>query len=109
MKNAVFWDVMPCGSCKNRNSEWTYRPHQGGKNRRARKNVFIRIVLRLLVTANVIHSSPVLVTLMMEAIRSSETSILARATRRNIREDGILHGHRRENFKSYIALTWWIL
>jgi hypothetical protein len=40
-------------------------------------------------------------TLMMEAIRSSEISVLARAMRRNISEDGIFHGHRRENLKSY--------
>jgi hypothetical protein len=29
-----------------------------------------------------------------------ETSVLTRATRRNIPEHGILHGHRRENLKS---------
>jgi hypothetical protein len=28
-------------------------------------------------------------------------------TLRNIPEDGILHSHRRENLKSYIALTGW--
>jgi hypothetical protein len=43
------------------------------------------------------------------AIRSSETSVLTRATRRDIREDGILHSHRREKLKSYIALTSWVL
>jgi hypothetical protein len=43
----------------------------------------------LLVTADV-STSPILVTLMMEAIRSSETSVLTRDAWRNISEDGIL-------------------
>jgi hypothetical protein len=37
-----------------------------------------------LVTANVIPTSPILVTLMMGAPNSSEMSVLTRATRRNI-------------------------
>jgi hypothetical protein len=51
--------------------------------------VFFRSVLRLLFTPNV-PSSPILVTLMMEALRSSETSILTRAKLRIFPEDGIL-------------------
>jgi hypothetical protein len=57
----------------------------------------------LLVTANV-SNSPILVTLMMQAIRSSESSVLIKDTRRYIREDGILHSHRRGNLKSEIVL-----
>jgi hypothetical protein len=83
MKNGVFWDVTPCGISSS--------------------------VRRLLVEASVVPSSPILVTLMKEALDSSVTSVLTRATRRNIPQDDILHSHRRENLKTYIALTGWTL
>jgi hypothetical protein len=72
VKNAVFWNLMTCDSCKNL--------------------LFLRSVLRLLVIANVVPSSPILVTLMVEAILSSETSVLTGATRRFFPGDGVLQG-----------------
>jgi hypothetical protein len=66
VKNAVFWDVTSFGS-----------------------------VLQLPVTAIVVPRSLILVPPMMEAIRSSEKSVLTGATRRKILEDGIRQSARR--------------
>jgi hypothetical protein len=71
-------------------------------NRRTLHQVFLRSVRRLLVTVSVVPSSQIFVTLMKEALSSSETSVLTRATRSIIPEVTILHSHRRGNLKSYI-------
>jgi hypothetical protein len=58
----------------------------------------LRSVLRLLVIANVVNSSPILLTLMMEAMLLSETLVLTKSTQRNIPEEGILLKKLIENY-----------
>jgi hypothetical protein len=69
MKNTVFWDI-----------KTQFVPHS---------------VRRLLVIESVVTTSPILVTLMMEALSSSETSVFTRATWRN--------NPRRRNFSKFAA------
>jgi hypothetical protein len=88
MKNAVFWDDTPCGSCKNRHFIGTF----------ASIISLTRIgeLGMLAVTSNrstlhsIVPSSPVFVALMIEAIHSTKMPILTRATWCTIPEDGIL-------------------
>jgi hypothetical protein len=71
MKNDVFWNMTPCGSCKNRCFERTWK---------------------LLVTDEV-PSSLILSTLEMEATHSSGTSELTITTLCFVPEDGILQNY----------------
>jgi hypothetical protein len=80
MKDAVFWDMTPCGSCKNRRFLGTYHLHH-----RLTRIGELRITA---VASN--RNSLILVTSMIETIRPSETSVLARTTGRHIPENCIL-------------------
>jgi hypothetical protein len=75
--SVVFWDVKRCGCCKSRRFGGTYLlSHQAETNQRDRKNLFLCSVLQLLVTANVVPSSLLLSTLMMQNIRSPKRRFL---------------------------------
>jgi hypothetical protein len=63
IKNAIFWNVKRVALLTTDVSE-------------ERMVSILRSALRLLVTANVVPRSPILFTLMMEALRSPETSVL---------------------------------
>jgi hypothetical protein len=67
----------------------------------------LRMLRRVTLCKNrrfVVPSSLILVPLMMEALCSSETTVLKRPAPHNIPEGGILRSHRLENLKSYTIL-----
>jgi hypothetical protein len=70
MKNTVFWDVTLCDICKNVSEE------------RIASIIRVRRINES-DTANAVPSSLILVTLMMQAIRSFETSVLPRLSQRH--------------------------
>jgi hypothetical protein len=84
MKNAGFLDVTPCVSGKNRLFGTAYRlHHQGGKNGEL---------------ADSCHPD--------DGGDTFPRNVGSyKSHKRNIPEDRILHSHRRQNLKSYIALT----
>jgi hypothetical protein len=61
---------------------------------------FLCSVCRLLVTANVVPSSQILVTQAMQVLCFTEMLVLTRSTWHNVPEYGILHIHCCENLKS---------
>jgi hypothetical protein len=60
MKNAVYWDVTPFGSCMNRSLGGKYRLHHQG----VRFSELGTLPVESLVTVNVVHNTVNLSTLM---------------------------------------------
>jgi hypothetical protein len=88
MKNAVFWDLTLCDSCKNRRFGGTYRLHHpSDKNRRARNVSSLILVRPYIPPKRWFLQEP-------HGVTSHKMA---------------LHSHRRETLKSYIALTDWAL
>jgi hypothetical protein len=61
--------------------------------------LILRSALQLLLTTNIVPSSLILSTIIMEVICTSETYVLIGATRHYVPEDGILH----------VQLSWYLL
>jgi hypothetical protein len=73
LKNAVFWDITPCGFCTNRRLGGNYPT-----------------MIRVTRIGEQGTKLAVTITLLMKSIHSFETSVLTRATRSDIQEDDIL-------------------
>jgi hypothetical protein len=82
IKLVIFWDIAPCSPYMNRCFGGTYHRHLQGRKSAEQETS---------------ESSSFLLgwywTLKMEVIRSSETSVHIRSTRRYIPEDGNFHFH----------------
>jgi hypothetical protein len=106
MENANFWDVSRADLVRNdileERSASIIRVTRIGEIATTIALTSNRRTLRRN-NSSAVRSSSILLTLMIEALSSFET-VLTRTTRHNIPDDGILHSHRHENFKSYIGL-----
>jgi hypothetical protein len=80
--------VTPCGSCKNRRFGGTYRLHHQGEKISKLRTMLAVTSNRSTLQRNT--SSLILTSLMTEAIRFPETSVLTRTIRPHIIEDSIL-------------------
>jgi hypothetical protein len=92
----IFWEMTPCGTYKNRHFGGSYRLHLQGEVS-YELCLYKSLQLRSVTCS---HSC----TLKMEAIQSSEMSVLIRATRCHLPEDDNHHSHRRGNLKSYMPV-----
>jgi hypothetical protein len=92
MNSTAFWDVMQSCSYKNGILGGIYRHHHKGTRIGKLGTLAVTSsVLRLLVIANAVPISPILVTLMMEVICSAKTSVLTKDTQCYILGDGSIH------------------
>jgi hypothetical protein len=103
----VFWDVAPCSHVQiDRRFRGDCCLHHQGDELAAREKVCWetgrkRQRLGPLLYLNPLYASYLLIALMMEAVRTSETSVnFNQTTRCNNPDDSHLHTRRRENLKS---------
>jgi hypothetical protein len=82
MKNAMFWDVTPCGSCENRRFGGTSNIGMKGISELG-NTLAVTSMFYAFVSANIVPSSLIIFIPKMVTIRSSEMSVLTRATQRN--------------------------
>jgi hypothetical protein len=111
MKNVVFWDISPCGSCRNRRFVRTYRLYPPGENIQRTKNTLARASDCSTLRSIVAIANMFLVLCFHPddgggGIFSSETSIPTRTSRRHIPEDDILTNHVHFNCESITFISY---
>jgi hypothetical protein len=82
LKNAVFWNMMPCGSCKMQHFRGAFHLHHQGRKIQQARNISSNEQLK--------HTA------------KKVWFFLTRATQRHIPEESILHSYHCENLKSSI-------